>query len=158
MAVATRVSCGHAVDSQPFWVSLLGTRFCLGLAWDPLCTVSHDRPPYRPASFQHSRSKTKALKALDAKHNYVLGRDVMMDRVYELYRRALIGRLEYCTMTEDEWIDWATINWKPLINYIPIISLLANKWIFFVFIEKTDANCILNNRWTIQKGSLVVSR
>ena len=43
----------------------------------------------------HTHRKTKVLKVLDTKHSYVLGRDVMMNRVFDLCSRALIGILEY---------------------------------------------------------------
>ena len=66
-------------------------------------------PPQNHSSFQ-SRRKTKALKALDSKRNYVLGRDIYFGKVESLCYRALIGRLENCSMTKDEWIDWATIH------------------------------------------------
>ena len=59
-------------------------------------------------------------------------------------------------MSKDEWVDWDTIHWNPNLNYIPTISLLANKWLVFVFIEEKDASRILNTLWTIQKGSLVL--
>ena len=61
-------------------------------------------------------------------------------------------------MTKEEWVDWATIHWNPIIHYIPTISLLTNKWLVFVFIEEMDALHILAPLWTIQKGSLVLSR
>ena len=90
----------------------------------------------RPQASYHSRCKTKALKALDSKRRYVLGHDVFFDKVETLCCRALIGRLEYCSMSKEEWIDWATVHWKPIIHYIPTINLLANKWLVFVFIEE----------------------
>ena len=59
-----------------------------------------------------------------------------MNKVEALCCRALIGHLEYCNMNKDEWIEWASLHWKSLIDYIPTISLLPNKWLFFVFLEK----------------------
>ena len=99
----------------------------------------------------------KLLKTLDAKRRYILGRDVMLDRVSELCRRALIKHLEYCTMNKEEWVAWATTHWKPILNYVPTISLLANKLLVFVFIEDVDASRILNSLCTIENGSLVLS-
>ena len=65
--------------------------------------------------------------------------------------------MEYFSLTKEEWIDWATIHWKPIIHYVPTISLLVNKWLAFVFIEENDAIRILDILWNIQKGSLVLS-
>ena len=97
------------------------------------------------------------LKALDLKHWFVLGHDVYMEKVETLCRRTLIRRQEYCSLTKEEWVKWATIDWKPIIQYVPTVSILANKWLIFVFIEETDATRILGNLWTIQKGSLVLN-
>ena len=79
-----------------------------------------------------SRLKSKALKALELKPRFVLGHDVFMDKVETLCRRALIGRLEYCSLSKEEWVDWATIHWKPVINYVPTIILLANNCLMVV--------------------------
>ena len=81
-----------------------------------------------------------------------------MEKVETLCRRALIGRLEYCTMSKEGWVDWATSHWKPLIHYVPSISLLANRWLVFVFIEESDASLILENLWPVLDGSLVLKR
>ena len=48
-----------------------------------------------------SRRKAKSLKALEYKPRFVLGHDVFMEKVGTLCHRALIGRLEYCSMTKD---------------------------------------------------------
>ena len=52
-----------------------------------------------------SRHKAKALKASAHKPRFSLGHDVFMDRVESLCRRALIGRLEYISMSKDGWVD-----------------------------------------------------
>ena len=98
------------------------------------------RPPHL-----HSRRKTKILTALDHKCRFVLGKDVMIDRVSELCHHALIGHLEYCSLNKDEWVGWATLNWKLILNYVPTISLLSNQWSIIVFIEDDDATRILNS-------------
>ena len=97
------------------------------------------------------------MKTLESKCRYVLGRDVMLDRISELCRRALISHLEYCNLTKEEWVSWATVNWKPILNCIPTISLLANKWLVIVFIDDKDATYILNSLWTIENDCLVLS-
>ena len=63
----------------------------------------------------------------------------------------------YCSLSKEEWVDSATIHWKPIIHYVPTISLLANRWLVFVFIKENDAIRILDSLWNIQKGSLVLS-
>ena len=52
----------------------------------------------------------KSSKALDSKRRYVLGRDVYFDKVETLCCRALIGRLEYASISKEEWVDWETIK------------------------------------------------
>ena len=64
---------------------------------------------------------------------YVLGKDVMLDRVPELCHRALIGQLEYCSINKEEWVSWAMTHWNPILNYTPTISLLANRWLVIIF-------------------------
>ena len=86
-----------------------------------------------------------------------MGHDVYMDKVETLCRRALIERREYYSLSKEEWVEWATIHWKPIIHYVPTVSLLANNWLVFVFIEEIDATRILGSLWTIQKGSLVLN-
>ena len=81
----------------------------------------------------------------------------MMDRVTELCSRALIGSLEYFSLKKEEWVDWTTTHWKPILNYVSTISLLDNRWLVFVFIEDSDVIRILNSLWTIENGSLVLS-
>ena len=81
-------------------------------------------------NLRSSRRKAKALKAIELKPHFVLGHDVFMEKVETLCRRALIGRLEYCTMSKEGWVDWATSHWKPLIHYVPSISLLAGFCIY----------------------------
>ena len=41
---------------------------------------------------------------------------------------------------------------------MPTISLLVNCWLVFVFLDDSDASCILDSLWTIGDGSLVLSR
>ena len=82
----------------------------------------------------------------------------MLDSVSELCHGALIGHLKYCSMNKEEWVAWATTHWQPIFNDVPTISLLANKWLVFVFIEDVDASRILNSLWTIENGSLVLIR
>ena len=53
------------------------------------------------------------------------------------------------------WVDWATEHWKPLIDYIPTISLLSNGWIVCVFLEEAHCSHILEGIWCIDSGSLV---
>ena len=58
----------------------------------------------------HCRRKDKALKTLDLKRQFVLGHDIYMEKVGSLCRRTLIGRKEYCSLSKDAWINWATIH------------------------------------------------
>ena len=44
------------------------------------------------------RRKTKSLKARDGTLDFVVGRDIYLDRIHALCSRALIGRLEYASM------------------------------------------------------------
>ena len=49
-------------------------------------------------------------------------------------------------------------HWKPILTYVSTISLLANGWLVFVFLEDKEASKMLNSLWKIDKGSLVLSR
>ena len=71
------------------------------------------------------RRKSKILATLDHKCGFVVGRAIMLDRVSKLCHRALIGRFEYYLMNKEEWVAWATLHWKPILTYVPTISLLA---------------------------------
>ena len=55
-----------------------------------------------------------------------------------------MGRLEYCKLGKQAWVDWACDFWKPLLTYIPTISLLSKGWIVFVFLEEAHADLILD--------------
>ena len=81
-----------------------------------------------------------------------------MDKVETLCRRALIGRLEYCTMLKEGWVEWKTLSWKPLIHYVPSISLPANRWLVFVFLEESDVSLILDKLWLVLEGSIVLKK
>ena len=72
--------------------------------------------------------------------------------------RALIGRLEYASLDKKQWVEWATERWKPLLNYVPTISLLVRGWIVFVFLEDGHATSVLNRLWRVGMGSLVLDR
>ena len=104
----------------------------------------------------HRKRCTKCIRAQEGRLHYVLERDIFMDHVSSLCAHALVGRLEYCRLDKAAWVDWASKHWKPLIDYLPTISLLANGWILFVFLEKEHCSHILNRIWHIGKGSLVL--
>ena len=87
------------------------------------------------SSHHRRRGKVKGIKALAGKFCYVLGHDIFMDHVESMCTRALVGRLEYCHMGKKEWVDWAAEHWKPLLTYIPTISLPSNVCIVFIFLE-----------------------
>ena len=95
---------------------------------------------------------------MEYKPQFVLGHDVFMEKVGTLCRRALIGRLEYCSLMKEGCVEWATSYWKPLIHYVPSISLLENKWLVFVFIKEPDASLILEKLWPVFYGSLVLKQ
>ena len=111
-------------------------------------------------TLSRSRRKrnTKCIKAQEGRFRFVLGHDIYMDRVSSLCTRALIGRLEYARMNKLEWIEWATANWKPLIDYVPTISLFSKGWIVFVFLEEAHCMNILEGIWWMGTGSLVLDR
>ena len=105
-----------------------------------------------------SQRKEKALKASAFKPRFSLGHDVFMDRVESLCSRALIGRLEYISLSKDGWVEWETLHWKPIIHYVPSITLLANNWLVFVFLKESDASLILENLWPVLEGSVVLKK
>ena len=106
----------------------------------------------------HVKRHSKSIKAQEVRFHYIFGRDIYMNRVGALCSRALIGRLEYCTMSNEGWVEWETLHWKPLIHYVPSISLLANRWLVFVFMEESNASLILDKLWSVLDGSLVLKK
>ena len=67
-----------------------------------------------------------------------------------------MGRIEYCHLGKKEWVEWENEHWKPILTYIPTISLLAKGWIVFMFMEEEHASVIRDSLWRIGKGSLVL--
>ena len=43
-------------------------------------------------------------------------------------------------MNKEEWVTWDTHHWKPILTYVPTISIMANRWLVFVFLEDSDAS------------------
>ena len=68
------------------------------------------------------------------------------------------GHLEYFNMNKYDWIQWDNLHSIPLLNYIATISLLVNTLLLLLFLREKDASLILGSLWTIQKGSMVLSR
>ena len=117
-----------------------------------------DSPRREGLSRPRHKRKEKAIKAQEGRLRYVLGHDIFMEWVDALCTKALIGRLEYCSMGEKDWIDWETTHWKPLLTYVPTISLLAQGWLVLVFLEAEPATLVLDSLWKIGKGSLVLNQ
>ena len=55
-------------------------------------------------------------------------------------------------------MDWAQEHGKSLLTYIPTMSLLANVWIVFIFLEADHASVILDSTWRVGLRSLVLGR
>ena len=104
------------------------------------------------------RRRAKSYKAREGKLQFVVGRDIYFNRVEALSSRALIGRLEYASLDKKQWFEWASEKWKPLLTYVPAISLLVRGWIVFVFLEDGHTTSLLNKIWRVEKGSLVLDR
>ena len=108
-----------------------------------------------PSCFCRKRN-LKCIEAQDGHFRYVLGHNIYMERVTSLCSRALVGRLEYAWMNKSAWVEWAIANWKPLIDYVPTISLLSRGWIVFVFLKEAHCTRILEGIWRMGDGSLVL--
>ena len=67
-----------------------------------------------------------------------------MDKVEALCYQEIVGGLEYCNMGKEEWVAWDTQNQKPLLDYIPTLSRLENKWFVFIFLEGKHASQIID--------------
>ena len=108
----------------------------------------------------HHRRKQNAknIKTLEGKFCYVLSHDVYMERVTSMCSKALVGRVEYFRMSKKAWVNCAQEHWKPLLTYIPTISLLANGWIVSVFLEVDHALLVLDSTSRVGLGSLVLGR
>ena len=111
-----------------------------------------------PPSRFHRKRNLKCIKAQEGRYRYVLGHDIYMDRVTSLCSRALVEHLEYDRMNKSAWVEWDTANWKPLIDYVPTISLLSRGWIVFVFLEEAHCTRILEGIWCMGAISLVLDR
>ena len=120
----------------------------LGYILSVLMSKTYDGSPDPQADLVstrfHRRRKAKAYKILEGKLRYVVGRDIYLDKVEALSRRALIGRLEYVSMEKKDWFSWETEHWNPFLTYVPAISLLARGWIVFVFLEDAHATEVLS--------------
>ena len=81
-----------------------------------------------------------------------------LERVEALSLRVLVGWIEYIKMNTEYLLGWATANWNTLINYRPNISILANGWLVFLFMEMNDAHNILEQLWVIGSSSFDLCR
>lgn len=111
----------------------------------------------RASSLHRRKHHARNIKTLKGGFYYVVGHDILMDRVTSLCSQALVGCLEYCCLGKKAWIDWAADYWKLLLTYIPTISILSNGWIVFVFLDAEHASLILDKIWRVGSRSLAYS-
>ena len=79
----------------------------------------------------------------------VLGKDITLDMVMALNKRALVGKFEYIKLSTLEILAWVREQWKPLIKKILQVLLLVNGWIISQFLFEEDKKVIRENVWVI---------
>jgi hypothetical protein len=67
-----------------------------------------------------------------------LGKDIAMDRVASLSKRALVEKFYYMKMHKARLTSWLQDFWKPILGYCPRVSLLSNHWYIFHFLSEAD--------------------
>lgn len=75
-----------------------------------------------------TRRQLKAFKVKENKAQMVLGLELTLDKVVGMHKRTLIGRLEYCKLSEPEMKKWMHLNWELVIGYTPRFSVLMKGW------------------------------
>ena len=86
----------------------------------------------------------------------VFRRDMTMESVEALSKRALVGCFEYIRHGWAEILDWIQVIWKPLIKSIPRVILVANRWIISQFLSEEERAIIESQFWVIGQVSLVI--
>jgi hypothetical protein len=68
----------------------------------------------------------------------------------------LVGRFSYRKLLQVPLEYWVEITWKPLLGYSPEIFYLARGWFGFKCRNLEDASLILESRWVVDGGSLML--
>jgi len=105
-----------------------------------------------------SNHKIKCWKVRQSISSCVLGKDIDMDRVSSLSKKALIGKFFYSSLTKAQLSNWIMGFWKLVLGYSPRFRLLSNHWYIFHFLTKEDLMKILNSSWIINRGVLMLKR
>ena len=101
------------------------------------------------------KRKSKALKVRQSCPSFILGKDVVLDRMISFSSKALVGKFFYFKMSKSRLSVWITKEWKPISGYCPRFSLLSNFWIVFHFLFEDDLLKIFAKVWLIDQGVLI---
>jgi hypothetical protein len=70
-----------------------------------------------------------------------------------LGRKVLLSKLVAVSL--DHWVD---SSWKPLLGYSPEVFHLTHGWFGFKCRKPEDASLIMESRWLVDGGSLMLKR
>ena len=73
-------------------------------------------------------------KVKSGRYLCVLGKYVTINMVTSLSSRALMVRFGFIRITRLEILECITKTWKPLIDYVPRVTMLVNSWVVFHFL------------------------
>lgn len=121
-----------------------------------LVDTKANRTTLNGESARHRR-QSKVLRAHD-KLIYTIDSDVNAERIQGLTDYALLGRVEHSGVSHSFLKDWVIMNWKLILHYTPLFSILANGWYLFHLLSISDREIIFSRVWLISKGSMAFTR
>jgi hypothetical protein len=123
--------------------------------------LSGDSPVEQMCTYPFSRLGQRAFKPWKAnkvKRCFILGSDVGLEDTCSMALCTLVGRFSYCKLVQVPLEYWVETTWKPLLGYSPEIYFLARSWFGFKCRNPKDASLILESRWVVDGGSLMLKR
>lgn len=81
-----------------------------------------------------------------------------MDCIESLQEYALVGRWHFPEMDDTKMRHWVELQWKPLIDYTPIVARLLKEWYCFHFLSTNDLEAIQNHPWVYGRSFLALRK
>jgi hypothetical protein len=75
-----------------------------------------------------------------------------------LAERGLVGRFGYGALGARDISVWMEENWSPILGYVLEVFVLIKGWYCFLFKDGGDAELILQSKWVVRAGSLMLKR
>jgi hypothetical protein len=96
--------------------------------------------PHKNCSYKRQH---KVWKPKQRHPRLTLGMDVELSEACNLALCALVGRLAYKEKCKQNFADWISTHWKPVLGYLPKIHSLQQGWYGFIFKKPEDSVHIL---------------